>query len=147
MRPSSDSVDRLPTNREKWIGIAASILGAAICFPAAVLMILTPAGRDESFPTTWMVGLFFLALGAISAFVLYRTVFTKPELPSRFSVRLFAWIAVAITGALVIAAFLHPEHGGSRALTLGLFVMAAAYLAQSYKRGSHLLRRSGEKNK
>jgi hypothetical protein len=129
-RIDKNRLDRLPTNRERWVGIILSALIALLCLPASIVF-LSMAGDSSRNRSGYVAMVAFCGLlGAAGLFLFYRLAFTKPETATPKANQIFAWVGVAVTAPIAVLSFVTYTPVANRALAVTLLCVALGNLAR-----------------
>jgi hypothetical protein len=134
-RADRSRLDRVPTRRERWVGLIFSGLLALIFLPSAALVLTWVMGAktDRLGMTTFasVLGV----LGVSGAFLFYRIAFTTPQAASARVHRIYAVVAVILTATMVAATFVIPATAAQTATSVSLLFGSLGVLAGTQKRG------------
>jgi len=101
-------IDRLPTRGERWVGIVLSALLTLLFLTAATFVTVMAFRTKEDLRTTSIIAAVLWMVGVAAAFLFYRICFTAPQAVSSRGQRVYSWIAVGMSVAVVITMVARP---------------------------------------
>jgi hypothetical protein len=131
-----NSLDRVPTRGERWVGVILTGLLALVFLPSAAFVLTKLAGAGSERRGLVIFAAVLAAIGVIGVFLFYRIAFTRPQAASIRAHRIYAIVAVVVTGLMVVGAFLLPANPTQETTSLSLFFGSLGVLASTHKGAS-----------
>ena len=132
-----NSLDRVPTSAERWVGAILSAIIVIVCLSICLLLLFAP-GPDTSIRSKPLVAIIIFGVFAIAAmYLFYRAAFTKSRALShraQMIVTRVALAAVALVGLLAVLSFAFPASVRTRISLIALFCVGMGHLANERRR-------------